>query len=443
MKIVTLAICLTVSCALWTPARARVSVAPPTLAHADGVVLLTQNDPTTHLIGTELFVPAGLNRQSPVQNGLAALVAECILRTPVARASGERLALRSVVNDEGGSLSYAVDGQYVRFYLEGLSDTYSGALVPAFRQALSAPDFSGTALQAARGALRERIERSGADPLAVGMEMLGRTFYANSDAGLPQYGTLVMQMQFRGDDARAFYAEHYRRSGALVSAIGELSALGPDDLGSLARALAAGSSRAAAIRTTPLLGASRELVARRDISIPWLVAQYHAPGIESRDFGAVLMLTAFFSRTLAEVSQIPSVTTPQESQRSAGAIYNFDTQSASLVFYIGGGFGDPARTFATTLAVAKVIQLARLQGSIEDLKTGAMGFFAGRANSLEERARLAGVFALFGSGPDYVGRASEAISKTTASDVQRAANRYLVSPTVALVLPRAAPVPSQ
>ncbi|MDP9111701.1 MAG: hypothetical protein M3M96_08725 [Candidatus Eremiobacteraeota bacterium] len=419
---------LTTVCLLCAPVRASVPV-------------LTQNDPTTQLIGTELFVPAGLDRQSSSQNGLAALVAECIVQTPVALSSGQRIALRSMIAGEGGAISYAVGGHEVRFYLEGLSETYSALLLPAFRRALSGPDFSVPALQSARAALRERIAQSAADPLDVGMEMLGRTFYTNSNAGLPRYGTLAMQMQFNSDDARAFYAAHYRRDGAVVSAIGNLPALRPSDLRSLANALSPGPSLAARVRTATLSGASRQLVAHRDLTVTWLVAQYRAPAITSRDFGAMLVLSAFFSRTLSEVAQIPSVSTADLTRRSAGVIYNFGTRPASVVFFVGGGLGDPARTFAAALAVARVFKSARLHGNIDDLKAGALGYFDGSANSLEERARLAGTFTLLGASPDYWGRASEAVSATTATDIQRVAKRYLVSPTVALILPRAAPAP--
>lgn len=446
MKIATpLLICIATACTLGNaaPARAGVPVAAPVMRRVQGAVLLQQSDPTVQLIGTELFIPAGLDRQTPAQNGLAALVAECILQTPVALPAGDRLALRDAVAAEGGSLSYAVDGQDVRFYLEGLGQTYSGALLPELRQALSAPDFSAATRKAARLRLQQRIEREEGSPLAVGLAMLDRTFYENSDAGLPQYGTLATQLQFTGEDARAFYASHYRRGGTIVSAIGDLGALAPNDLASLAGALPAGFSRAAVVKMRQLSGTSRQLVARRDVSLPWLVAQYRVPGIDSPDFGAMLVLTAFLDRTLSEVAEIPSVSAPGPAQRSAGATYNFDTQPASMVLYVGGGFGDPARTFATALTVVNVLQRARLQGGIEDLKAGASGFFASRANTLEERAWLAGVFAMRGSSADYFGRAAAAISKMTVSDLQRAANRYLASPTVALVLPRAAPAPAQ
>lgn len=446
MKIaIAFAACAAAACTLASsvPARAGMPVAAPVMRRVDGTVLLRQNEPTAQLIGTELFVPAGLDRETPAQDGLAALVAECILQTPVGLVPGEPLALSDAIAAQGGSLSYAVDGQNVRFYLEGLAQTYSGALLPAFRRALASPDFSATTRNIARLRIERHIERAGKSALTVGLAMLDRVFYENSDAGLPQYGTLAMQVRFTGDDARAFYTAHYRRDGTIVSAIGDLGALAPGDLASLARALPVGRSRAADVRLRRLSATSRQLVARRDVALPWLVAQYRVPDIDSPDFGAMLVLAAFLDRTFFEVAEIPSVSMPEPAQRDAGAVYNFDTRPASLVLYVGGGLGDPSRTFTTALTVLNALQRAPLQSGIVDLKAGALGFFVRRANTLEERARLAGIFALRSSSADYFGRVASAISATTASDLQRAAKRYFGSPTIALILPRAAPAPAQ
>jgi hypothetical protein len=44
---------------------------------ADAATFVQQPDPTAELIGTEVLLQAGLDRQTPKENGLAALVAEC------------------------------------------------------------------------------------------------------------------------------------------------------------------------------------------------------------------------------------------------------------------------------------------------------------------------------------------------------------------------------
>lgn len=411
-------------------------------ANASDFILLAQADPTVDLIGAELFVPAGLDRQTPSQNGLAALVAECILQTSVGAPAGERVTLRDAVDAEGGSIDYALDGQNVRFYLEGLGLTYSRALLPAFRRALAAPDFGEAARKAARLELRRRMDADAVNTLAVALGMLGPAFYGDSDAGLPQFGTVAAQLQFTGEDARAFFVAHYRRGGAVLSAAGNVGSLGAGDLRTLVEALREGSSPVAFVHPRPLSGTSRQVVAHRDVALPWLVAQYHAPGIDSPDFGAMLVLTAFMSRTLSERAEIPSVSVLDPAQKTTGAMYRFDTQPASVVLSIDGGLGDPSRTFATAVAIANVLKRVRIERGMNLLRAGALGYFTSRTATLEERARVAGIFALHGSGADYFKRVSAAIAKTTASDVQRAAKRYLTHPTVALVLPRGAPGPA-
>ena len=89
-----------------------------------GWTIVRQNDPAADLIGTQVRILAGLDRQSPAQNGLAALVAEAILQTPVAG----NTPLRDAIAANGGSIAYDIGPHDVRFYIEGTPDTYQTAL---------------------------------------------------------------------------------------------------------------------------------------------------------------------------------------------------------------------------------------------------------------------------------------------------------------------------
>jgi predicted Zn-dependent peptidase len=66
----------------------------------------------------------------------------------------------------------------------------------------------------------------------------------------------------------------------------------------------------------------------------------------------------------------------------------------------------------------------------------ASGDFISSTNSLEERAWLAVIYDENGQQPDYLARTLDAISQTSAADLQRVAREYLSNPTIALVLPR-------
>ncbi len=421
-------------------ARASGEATAPIVERHGGGTIVRQPDARASLVGVAIVVAAGLDRQTMKQSGLAALVAQTILQTPVTlpAQSPATMPLEQAVAASGGSIHFAVDPEDVRFYVEALAGDASTA-VGLFRQALGSPDFHPVVVRDARAALMRKLSQSqqyNQNALQVGLDMLNEASSSEANAGLPALGTSGSLAQLVSSDAQRFYQTYYRRGGMVVSAVGRLDSLGSDSLASLADALPDGTTAAISVRVPSLRGASREIVAHRDIASPWLIAQYAAPGVESRDFGPMLVLAAFVRRTLAEIAQVPGVVSPTFASRAVGADYSYDRMPAHLVLYVNGGIGNPSRAFATALSVVGVLAVTRLQGSIDEFKAEAAGDFATGATTLETRAWLAAVFARNDASPDFLGRALRAISATTAEDVQRVARVYLGNPTIALVLPR-------
>lgn len=415
---------------------AEMSVPSPSLQNDGGIPIVSQADASAALVGVVLVLQAGLDRQSLRENGLAALVAQTILRTPVKQGEGPAIPLEDAVSARGGSIRFTVDPDDVRFYVEALAGNAS-AVAALFQSALTAPDFSPATVRSAREALGRRIAQNQQVALQVGLDMLNQASSTQANAGLPELGTTTALAQLVPSDVRAFYATFYRRGGALVSAAGNLDALAPGTLAALAAALPVGETSAVHVHVPQLTGTTREIVTHRDISSPWLIAQYPGPSVNSRDFGPMLVLAAFVRRTLSDIAQVPGVVSPTFASRSVGAVYDYDRAPASLLLYVNGGLiGDPSRAFATALSVVNVLAATRLQGSIEDFKAEAAGDFAGSATTLETRAWLAAVFARQSASPDFVNRGLAAIAATTPDDLQRVARTYLGNPTIALVLPR-------
>ena len=112
---------------LGAPAAALAASSPATI-DLGGVPGYVRSDPGTTLVTLELFVRAGLDRQTPAQNGLAALTAEALLHAPV-----DGLPLIDAVEARGGSISYSVSGQYVRFALEAQPATVAALAMPTHR----------------------------------------------------------------------------------------------------------------------------------------------------------------------------------------------------------------------------------------------------------------------------------------------------------------------
>ncbi|MGC1381938.1 MAG: insulinase family protein [Candidatus Baltobacteraceae bacterium] len=405
----------------------------PSLEDVGGTPVVSQADTGAALVGVTLIVRAGLDRQTMKQNGLAALAAETIVRTPVGTPP---MPLEDAIAARGGSIHFTVDPSDVRFYVEALAED-APAVLDLLRRAIAAPDFSPATVRGARVALGQQIAQSQQVALQVGLDMLNAASSSQANAGLPELGTTASLAQLVPSDAANFYRAYYRRGGALVSAAGRLDTLPASALGSLASALPAGATSPVHVHVRALSGATHEIVAHRDISSPWLIAQYPAPSVDSKDFGPMLVLAAFVRRTLSDIAQVPGVVSPTFASRSVGAVYAYDRVPANLVLYVNGGLiGNPSRAFATALSVVNVLAATRLQGSLEEFKAEAAGDFANDATTLETRTWLAAVFARESASPDFINRAVQAISATTPEDVQRVARTYLGNPTIALVLPR-------
>ena len=233
-------------CAPCSARAAGAEVPTPTLANVGGTTVVQQSDSAASLAGIALVVRAGLDRETMKQNGVAALVAQTILLTPV---GSPAMSLQDAIAARGGSVRFTIDPSDVRFYIEALAGD-APAVLDLFRTALAAPDFSPATIRAARAALVRQIAQSQQQALQVGLDMLNAAASSQANAGLPELGTPASLAQIFSNDARAFYHAYYRRGGSLISAAGRLDGLAADTLSSLAAALPEGTTAPVAVHTT-------------------------------------------------------------------------------------------------------------------------------------------------------------------------------------------------
>ena len=322
----------------------------------------------------------------------------------------------------------------MRFAIEALPND-APAVFDLVRRAFAAPSFDVKTVTSARGLLVTQIAQTQTLALQVGLDMLASARATSPNVGMPSLGIPAVLAQLGPSDVSAFFAKNYRSGGAFVSAVGRVDALRAA-LDALPKALGDGNSTPVLTSVPRLEGTSRQLVAHRDVAAPWLIAQYPAPPVDSRDYGPMLVLAAFMQRTLAEIAGVPGVVSQSVTSRAVGAIYEYDRSQPNLTLYVNGSIGNPNRAFGTALSMASVLAATKLQGSIDDFKAAAAGDFVTGATSLESRAWLAYVFSPHGGPTDYMNRTLTAINATTPDDLQRVARKYLGNPTIALVLPK-------
>jgi zinc protease len=416
--------------ALLSAANPASAVARTAVVDVGGAHAYVRSDANASLAGVELFVRAGLDRQSAAQNGLAALVAESVLRTPIDAAS-PAVSLTDAVSARGGSLAYAVSSQYVRFYLEAPPDVLP-ALTPLVARALAAPSFDAPVLAAARTALAERIALDESDPRQVGLDMLRASYYRDG-AGLPLLGTTSSLAAFAPQDAHAFFARWYLRGDAFVTAVGRTGESTDAAARALVGALPAGSAPAPALGTRTYGAQPKRIVTHRDVFAPYVVLAFRAPALGERDFAAALVVRA----VLSDVFDRRSATTRPPLLRAVGAIYGYDVAPAQLVLWINGARIDPSVGVAAVDAVLKKAATKPLAPAVlSRYKDAARGQWALEALSLDERAFWIGNAVAHGLDADAAEDAGAAIGRVTAADVQRVVKDYFQRFEVALVLPR-------
>lgn len=390
--------------------------------------LVSENDADAPVAGIQVFFDAGLDREAANQSGVAALVADCITRTPV-----DGVPLRDAVARKGGSLDYTVDGRSVHFYIESVPGALP-AEVTLFARALRAPDFSPATVTRAREALTARINDLEGNALSVALEMFRRSYYATS-AGLPALGSTTGIASLSDKDLAAFFQANYRSGDVSASAAGNVPTALPSALKTLADSLPAGTPAPVESKAKPIPANAPRIVSNRDVAAPIVVVGYAAPAPGSSDFGAMLVLQSILSSAFER----SSATTLGVAERSVGAFYLYDATPASLVVYVNGTRVDPTLALQKLLIAAKALSITPMSdGALKHFKTVAEGQFLMGSLSVADRSYLLGAFSSQGLGADAINAALRALDRATPADVQRVAKAYLQRYIVALVLPRQA-----
>ncbi len=418
------------------------AMAAPPASDLAPPVITVHADPAASLTGVEFFIPAGRDRQRLREDGLAALTAAALVRTPVTvTVAGEtqRLPLDEAIAAHGGSLEETVEGERVRLYVETLPRAMPQAL-DLLHDALANPDFSPAAIARARAVLERRFERDQSDALRIGTQMLDRAWVQDSGAGMLPYGTPASLAWLDAADVRSFFERSYRRAGTIASAVGAFDDADRAALQQVLDALRPGSAAPVRFSAPTLTARSRQLIAYRAIGAPWMVVRYAAPSLRDPDAPAMFVLAALLQESLRRASPLPATVSTAIVDRAIGTIYTFDDRHPSLDLFVDGGLGEPERLFETTLTLASVLDRLSLTGSLDGFERIAAGdlLLAGDG-SLQSQAWWYAVLASQGLPADERQILAARIRTVTPVELQRVARRYLARPILALVLPRNVP----
>ena len=391
-----------------------------------------QVDTNSPLVGVQLYLAGGLDRQTSVQNGFAGLLAEIIAQTPVGTPP---LPVRRAIAALGANLGVSVEPQAVRYYIEGRPDAVKAALA-LLGTALAAPDFGGATLARAKRSLQMRQSDANQSPFGVVSAMLRGAYYRGSGAGFAPMGAPAVVANADGNALKDFWSQNYRGGGVVVSAAGHLDA----DVAAAARAavarLPSGETAPIAIRAQRPTDPPARIVTHRDVGLPWVGMGFAAPAAGTKDFAAMLVVQA----VITSLGRTDSIVSRPAMLRPINAIYQYDVQPANFIIYSSGNTISSPTGFRQVLAATELLAAKPLDAAtVERYRKLAIGQFVLDNMTLEDRSALVGLSTRLGLGDDYPNAVLDAIASVSPADIQRVVKTYMRTYTIALVLPRATP----
>jgi predicted Zn-dependent peptidase len=415
--------------ALLASSVAPASAGPTAIVDLGGSHAYVRADAVSPLAAVDLYLRAGLERQTATQNGLAALVAESVLQTPVT--PGAPTATTDAIDACGAAVSYAIAPQSIRFSLRGTPEAIAAA-APLLARALAAPSFTPATLSAARAALGDRIADEESDARVVGLQMLRGSYYLDG-AGFPTFGNAGSLSALGTSDAKSFYAAWYLRGDAFLTVVGQTGPATEAASRALIGALPAGTVPSPAIATRPFGAEPKRIITYRKIGAPYVVVGFAAPAIGDPDFAAAWVMRSL----LAGVFEQNEATTTPLFLRSFGSLYGYDTAPAQFVLWINGGRVDPSVGLGAVIALVKGTATKPLPDAVvSHYKETARGEWSLEALSLDDRAAALGNAVARGLDADAADAVPAAIAGVTAADLERVAKKYFQKFDVALVMPR-------
>ena len=409
------------------PSRAAADRYPATTMIDD---VPSQVDRDAALAGVQILLPGGLDRQSSIQNGYAALLGEVVAETPVSL-NGSQQRLRDAVAALGANLSVTVQPQDVRYYVEGRPQAVSAAL-GLLGAALRAPDFSRETLARAKHALQLRITEADQSPFGVVSAMLRSAYYESSGAGYEPMGSPAVVVNASASQLQAFWSANYLQGGAFIAAAGNVDEGVARAAHAAVALLPQGTPQPVVLGVRKLSDSPVRVITHRDVGLPWVGIGFAAPALGSKDFAAMLVVQAI----IASLGRTDSIVSRPAALRPINAVYQYDVRPANFIVYSSGSSLGSPEGLREIFAATELLASKPLDDNvIERYRTLAEGQFIIDNMTLEDRSALLGTMSRLGVDGDPNAVLSE-VAAVTPADVERVVKAYLSKYTVAIILPR-------
>jgi predicted Zn-dependent peptidase len=397
----------------------------------NGLTVLVREDAAAGVVAMSLQVRAGSRFESPTTSGITNFLQRVMLRGTSKRTA---VQLATSAEDIGGSVDASGEVEAAEVRGQALArhwETLLGLMAEVVLEATLPADEIEKERRLVFGQIKARADA----PFSLTFDTMLRDLYGAHPYALQNLGRKEAIERFTRDDLLAHYRAIYHPERMVLAVSGEVTR---ERVVRAAERLFGRMTRAttAPVEALPAPAARGD---RRVITLPAQQAQivvgYLVPSLTDPLYPAVRVLGATLGggmsgRLFVELRDRRGLA------YSTGVATQFRTGPGAFIAYLGTA---PASTAAAEAGVLSELERARSTPVTADELARAKAYVRGQL-SMDRRtnARQAWYLAYFevvGAGWDFPERFSRAVEAVTIADVARAAERYLIRPTVVVLQP--------
>jgi zinc protease len=389
---------------------------------SNGVRLNISEQHALPLVVVQMLIDAGSRRDPRGQEGVASLTADLLTEGSKTRTASQ---ISQAFDSLGASYGTSADTDYAVLTLTVLRKDFDTGL-DLLADLLQHPSFPEAEVGRRREAALARIKASEDDPGQVAERAFVKTLFPGEPYGHEVIGTPEAVGKLTRKEIVAFYTQHYRPDGSIITVVGDISA--PEIRDRMEQALRDWKKGAAAPFEYPAVAAAHAetVTVDKPITQASIILGQRGVARDNPDYYALQVMNyilgggGFSSRLLDNI------------RTKAGLAYSvasfFTVNRAPGSFQVVVQTKNQSTNDAIQRACSEIDRIRQEPVSddeVNDAKLYLTGSFPLKLDSNTKIAGFLAQVAFFNLGADYAGTYVQRINAVTKEDVQRVARQYL------------------
>ena len=397
----------------------------------NGMTVIVRENLAAPVVTASLQVRAGSRFETPEMAGITNFLLRTMIRGTSRRSATE---LAEAAEEIGGSLDASGEVESAEIRGEALARHWEGLLGLIAEVALE-PSFPGEEIERERRLILSQIKTRAETPFTLSLDALLRELYGSHPSAWPGLGLPSAVGRFARGELVAHYRAVFQAERVVLAVSGQVSHARVVRTSErlFAKLPRSGAGEVGAAAPATPVGARRVL--ERPAQQAQVLVGYLGPGLSDPAYPAVRVLGAVLGGGMAGRLFV-ELREKRGLAYALGVLIPFRTGPSFFVTHLGTAPENSAAAEAGLLAELERIRQAPVgREELARAKAYLLGNFALDRRTNARQAWYLAFFEVIGAGWDFPERYAQALDAVTAADVEAAAQRFLVRPTIVVLQP--------